>query len=185
MRVVCVACPVGCTVEVEIAEGSPTRVRGHGCPRGEAYAREEALHPRRVLTTSVRVVGGDLPLASVRTSTPIPRPLIPAAMALARALVVRAPVEVGQVVAPNILGTGADLVATRRVPPVDPPRAPPIMANASNGEKTKPSADRGTPPDDPGGAAAARRGAHGGARAEARRLPDDGPHRSRRSGGEG
>ncbi len=116
MKVVCVACPVGCAVEVELSDGAPPRVRGHGCPRGEAYAREEALAPRRVLTTSVRVVDGEIPLASVRTSAPIPRSLLPEAMALVRALAIPAPVQLGQVLVPNLLGTGADLVATRAVP---------------------------------------------------------------------
>lgn len=113
MRIICVSCPMGCAIEV--AGGIPARVSGHGCPRGVVYAREEVLDPKRVLTTSVRVIGGDLPLASIRTTHPIPRRLIPAAMAVLRSVEVSAPVEAGQVVVGDVLGIGAAFVATRAV----------------------------------------------------------------------
>ncbi len=141
--VTCVVCPVGCTVDVELENGFPLRVTGHGCPRGEAYAREEAVQPRRVLTTSVRVVRGALPLVSVRTSAPIPRSLIPEVMAFVRKLAIHAPVQLGQAVIKDVLGTGVDLVATRTVPcasVVDRSEDAPIIANAKDGEKTKPNA---------------------------------------------
>lgn len=115
MRVICVSCPMGCAVEVETQDGVPVRVSGHGCPRGEAYAREEVLEPKRVLTTSVRVVEGVRPLASVRTTGPIPRRIIAQAMAVIRALEVPAPVEAGQVVIGDLLGTGSALISTRAV----------------------------------------------------------------------
>ena len=144
MKVICVSCPIGCTIEVELVAGVPVGVSGHGCPRGAAYAREEVHGPRRVLTTSVRVIGGTLPLASVRTACPIPRQLIPNAMDCVRSLVIPAPVEVGQVVIEDLVGTGAALVATRTVPrrsPVDGGEAPSIIEGARNGEETQPGAD--------------------------------------------
>lgn len=187
MRIICVSCPVGCAIEVEVAAGTPARVSGHGCPRGEVYAREEVLDPKRVLTTSVRVIGGDLPLASVRTTRPIPRRLIPVAMAALRPLTPVAPVHVGQVLIEDLLGTGVGLVATRTVAvrgTVDGEARAPIMGKARNNEKTQESVDRGTTPAHPGWAAGAGRGAHGGTCAEVRRIDDDHPQRSRCVGGE-
>lgn len=69
----------------------------------------------RVLPTSVRVVGGDRPLVSVKTDRPIPRKLLLEAMDEIRRIATRAPVKIGDVVLADLLGTGANLVATREV----------------------------------------------------------------------
>ncbi|MBC7092698.1 DUF1667 domain-containing protein [Candidatus Bipolaricaulota bacterium] len=114
-RVVCVSCPVGCEVAVDIADGQVRRIAGNRCPRGEAYARQEAVEPMRVVATSLKVVGGERPLVSVRTDRPVPRRLIPEIMGAVRRLAVEAPVEIGQVLAEDLAGTGARLVATRSV----------------------------------------------------------------------
>lgn len=114
-RLICVSCPVGCEITVELEGERVVSVAGNRCPRGEAYAREEAVEPRRVLATSVKVLGGELPLVSVKTDRPVPKRLIPKIMELVRSLSISAPVEVGQVLAEDVLGTGANLVATRAV----------------------------------------------------------------------
>lgn len=111
----CVVCPRGCIIRVEVQPGE-TKITGQRCPRGEAYAQEELTDPKRVLTTSIKVLGGSYPLVSVRTDRPIPKRLIPEAMQFVRALVVSAPVALGQVLVPDLLGTGARLLATRPVP---------------------------------------------------------------------
>jgi len=115
-KLVCVSCPVGCELEVEVEAGQVISVAGNRCPRGEAYAREEVIDPKRVLPTSVKVMGGELPLVSVRTDRPIPKRLIPRAMEVIRGLAVPAPVGLGQVLVQDLVGTGANLIATRAVP---------------------------------------------------------------------
>ena len=115
-KLVCISCPVGCELEVEVEAGRVISVTGNRCPRGEAYAREEVTDPKRVLPTSVKVVGGELPLVSVRTDRPIPKRLIPRAMEVIRGLAVPAPVGLGQVLVRDLAGTGANLIATRAVP---------------------------------------------------------------------
>lgn len=114
--IVCVSCPTGCEIAADVAGGEVTRVSGNRCPRGEAYARQEALESLRVLATSVKLVGGAQPLVSVRTDRPVPLRLIPDLMARIRTLSACAPVQVGQVLFHDLLGTGADLVATRALP---------------------------------------------------------------------
>ena len=77
----CIVCPNGCriTVEYEIpaAAGSSAPVirsiSGNLCPRGIGYVTQELTDPRRTIATSVLVEGGELPLASVRLTAPIPR----------------------------------------------------------------------------------------------------------------
>jgi CxxC motif-containing protein len=114
-RLICVSCPIGCEITVKMEDGSVVGVSGNKCPRGEAYARQEAIDPMRVLPTSVKVIGGDLPLVSVKTDRPVPKRLIAQIMDYIKTLSVDAPVNIGDVLAEDLLGTGADLVATRRV----------------------------------------------------------------------
>ena len=114
-KLICVSCPIGCEITAEIEDGVVTRVTGNRCPRGEAYAKQEAIDPMRVLPTSVRVIGGELPLVSVKTDHAVPKRLIDEIMNYIRTLSVQAPVKIGQVLAWNLPGTNAKLIATRDV----------------------------------------------------------------------
>ena len=69
MRLTCVECPMGCEIEVELTDGKVTSVKGNTCPRGKAYAENEVVCPRRVLTSSVRATNGKM--VSVKTDAPI------------------------------------------------------------------------------------------------------------------
>lgn len=120
----CISCPVGCTLRVKLNENGLIKVEGNYCPHGEAYAKEEITAPQRVLSTSVKVVGGDYPLVSVRTDRPIPKHLIPEALKQIRGLVLTAPVQISQVLVANFLGTGANLIATRAVRRAAPSETP-------------------------------------------------------------
>ena len=78
-----------------------------GCLRPEGVAR--------TVTGTVRVTGGLLPVVSVRTRGDVPKERV---LDVARALCrvhLTAPVHAGDVVIPNVLGTGVDVVATRSV----------------------------------------------------------------------
>ena len=110
-ELICIVCPMGCALSAEIdADGAVTRVTGNTCPRGAAYAKAEVMHPTRTLTTTVRVAGRATPLP-VKTSAPISKERMMEAMALLREVEVQAPVRIGDVVLPALLGE-ADLVAT-------------------------------------------------------------------------
>ena len=59
--IICVACPMGCQISVELSDsGEILSVTGNTCKRGDAYARTECTNPERSLTTTVKVSGGDL-----------------------------------------------------------------------------------------------------------------------------
>lgn len=114
----CTTCPSECllTVEVERDAGSAVAevhsVVGNSCPRGDTFARQELTCPMRVLTTTIAVSGGDETLLPVRTAEAIPLELHAQAMDLIRDLVVKAPIRMSDVVLPNLLGTGTDLIAS-------------------------------------------------------------------------
>ncbi|ADA67461.1 protein of unknown function DUF1667 [Thermotoga petrophila RKU-10] len=115
-NVVCVQCPIGCKIKVELTEdGHIKSITGNRCPRGVEYAKDEIKDPKRVVPTSIRVLNGELPLASVKTDKPIPKRFIPELMKIVREIKVEAPVKAGDVVLRNLFGTGANLVVTRTV----------------------------------------------------------------------
>ncbi len=116
-RFTCVICPLSCSVEVEVEDegGRVKDVRGFSCPRGKEWAVEEALSPRRVVMTVVRVRGGEEPVVSVKTDSPIPKDRIRELMSYLATLEVKAPISVGQVLVDRPLGLETRVVATRSV----------------------------------------------------------------------
>ncbi|HOJ93936.1 MAG TPA: DUF1667 domain-containing protein [Fervidobacterium nodosum] len=114
-EMVCVMCPLGCRLTVTIEDNGEIIVSGNKCPRGIEYGKQEVTEPLRILTSSVLVNNGELPLVSVKTNKPVPRRLIGEIMEILKRTVVEAPVKSGDIILENVLGTGADIVATRNV----------------------------------------------------------------------
>ncbi|MGQ9779624.1 MAG: DUF1667 domain-containing protein [Bacillota bacterium] len=112
--ITCISCPRGCRIEVRMIDGAPAEIKGYQCKRGLLYAEAEARNPVRILTTTVRVEGGERPVLPVRTKAPIPKESLRKAMLELKGVVVRPPVEIGATVYPNIAGTGVDVIATDR-----------------------------------------------------------------------
>ncbi|MDP7211410.1 MAG: DUF1667 domain-containing protein [Vicinamibacterales bacterium] len=90
-------------------------IKNHLCKLAGPYVESELFDPRRLLTTSIPVDGGDWPLVSVKSSPPIPKDMMLEAMDEITGVRVKAPIKVGDVLMTNILGTGCDVVATRNV----------------------------------------------------------------------
>jgi len=111
----CINCPMSCALELVEENGEVKSVTGSGCKVGERYAAEEFTDPRRVVTTTVPVRHGLLPLLPVRTTTSIPKRLIMDATRRLAEVVVEAPVHNGQVIVPDILGTGVDVISSREL----------------------------------------------------------------------
>lgn len=109
----CIMCPLGCEMTVTIEDGAVTGVTGNTCPRGPKYAHDEVVAPKRMLTSTVRVNGGLLPLVPVVSKTTLPKERILDCAAALRQVIVDAPVSEGQVIVENILGLGVDIVASR------------------------------------------------------------------------
>jgi CxxC motif-containing protein len=111
----CICCPKGCALTVELEEGKITKISGNTCRQGEEYARKEVLAPTRIVTSTVRVEGGTVPMVSVKTREDIPKDKIFACMESLKGLTIHAPVSIGDVVLKDAAGTGVDIVATRDV----------------------------------------------------------------------
>ena len=111
-EITCIACPMGCRLSVFRAEDGRVVVENYSCKRGITYGEQEFTCPMRTVTSSVRVSAGKHPLCSVKTKNVIPKAKIPEVLAIIRQTTVNAPISIGQVIVPDIAGTGVDLVAT-------------------------------------------------------------------------
>ncbi len=113
-ELICIGWPMGCPMTVEM-DGTDIRVSGNTCPRGEDYAKKEVLSPTRIVTSSVKVEGGDMAMVSVKTEHDIPKGKIMDIMAEIHGAQAKAPVAIGDVVIEDCAGTGVNIVATRNV----------------------------------------------------------------------
>ena len=89
-EMVCIVCPMGCHLTIDT---DTLDVKGNTCPRGAIYAKEELTAPKRVITSTVRVVGGIHNRLPVKTSTSIPKELNFECMKLLNNIEVKAPVN--------------------------------------------------------------------------------------------
>lgn len=111
----CIGCPLGCRLEVAEEDGAIVEVRGFGCKKGKEYAEQEHVDPRRMVTGTVSINNGSWARLPVKTSRPVRKDQVKAIAAALRRAQVAAPVRLGEVILPDVLGSGADIVATRDI----------------------------------------------------------------------
>ncbi|MBT9775708.1 DUF1667 domain-containing protein [Clostridium sp. MCC353] len=114
-EITCIICPNGCEIEAEVEDGKVLSIKGNLCKKGGDYLIQELNDPRRTIASSILIEGGELPLASVRLTKPIPKKEIMKAMEEIRKIRKAAPVMAGDVVIKGILGTDSDVVVTKTV----------------------------------------------------------------------
>ena len=112
-ELICINCPLGCHLSVDDKDVANIKVAGNTCPRGVTYAVNEVTSPKRMVTSSVPVLGSNVQRVSVKTSEPIPKNKIFDCLSEIRKLCVKAPVKIGDVLLSNVCDSGADIVATR------------------------------------------------------------------------
>ena len=111
----CIGCPLGCLVTVELENGEVISVTGNTCKRGDDYVRKEVTTPTRIVTSTVKVTGGNAPTVSVKTKSDIPKDKIFDCVKALKEVEVAAPIAIGDVVLGNVADTGVDIVATKAV----------------------------------------------------------------------
>jgi len=114
-NITCVVCPIGCKILVKIDGTRLEIVEGNKCKKGIEYVKNEVFNPRRMLTTSVLVNGGEWPLVSVKSSEPVPKEKLFSILKEIKRLVVNAPVKSGQIIIKNTANTDINIVATKTV----------------------------------------------------------------------
>ncbi len=114
-ELICIGCPMGCNLKVEIKGNEVVSVSGNTCMRGDVYARKEVTNPTRIVTSSVRVENGNVAVVSCKTKEDIPKEKIFDVVAALRDVYVLAPVKIGDVLLSNVADTGVDVIATKNV----------------------------------------------------------------------
>ena len=111
-KLVCIICPRGCALQVS-EEGGVLSVSGNACNKGKQYAIDECTHPVRTVTSIVRVANREDTMVSVKSAAPIPKEDIFDVMKMIRAARVNAPINAGDIILSDVLGT--DIVATKSI----------------------------------------------------------------------
>ena len=114
-ELICIGCPMGCRMTVDLDGEKVVSVSGYTCPRGKAYAEKEVTNPRRIVTSTVKVISGERERVSCKTAEDIPKDKIAEVMAEINRACVEAPVIIGEVLITNVAGTGVDVVAAANV----------------------------------------------------------------------
>jgi CxxC motif-containing protein len=110
---ICISCPLGCSLDVVYEPNKIVSVDGATCKRGQTYAEKEIFDPERVVTSTVKVVGASIDFLPVKTDTTVRKEMMTEVMKKVFEVKVKAPVKVGDIICKNIAESGANLVATR------------------------------------------------------------------------
>ena len=118
-ELICIGCPLGCNLTVEMDGGQVVSVNGNTCKRGDDYARKELTDPRRIVTSTVPVAAPKHPVVSVKTASDIPKEKIRECLCALKGVTLTAPVQIGDVIVENVADTGVDVIATKSISAVE------------------------------------------------------------------
>lgn len=107
----CIVCPNGCAMEVSV-DGNSITVTGNKCPKGEQFAISEETNPIRTICSTVKTAFPKVPVLPVRVSSEIPKSRIFDVMSEINKVLLTEAIGLGDVVIPNVLGLGVDVIAT-------------------------------------------------------------------------
>lgn len=108
---ICIVCPKGCHLTVD----DNGNVSGNSCIRGEKYGKQEAVDPKRTLTSTVKIKSKMVKRLPVITSGDVPKDKVSEIVRYLDNVEVVAPIKVKEVVVENVMGLGVDVVATRTI----------------------------------------------------------------------
>ncbi len=72
-ELICIGCPLGCSLTVSMEGAEVISVTGNTCKRGDVYARKEVTNPTRIVTSTVKVSNGTADMVSVKTKEDVPK----------------------------------------------------------------------------------------------------------------
>lgn len=116
-KMICIDCPIGCEINVTHDGKIVLEIDGNKCKKGIDYTETEITDPRRMVITTVRVRGGFHHLVPVRSTEPVSKTKIFSILKKLRKVELKTPVKIHQVVLPDAVGTGIDIVTSRSLSP--------------------------------------------------------------------
>ena len=117
-NLICIVCPVGCRLTVtgntgDSGTAGDLKVSGNKCSKGIDYANDEIKNPVRMVCTTVKINGGIHRVIPVKTDRAIPEKYKLEVVKAVNGIELKSPVKMGQVILPDIFGTGVNVVAER------------------------------------------------------------------------
>lgn len=115
VELTCIGCPLGCNLNVEMIGTEIIDVTGYSCKRGKEYAQKEVTNPTRIVTSVIRVNGGNMAVVSVKTENDVPKCKIQECIKSLKNVEIDAPIKIGDILVKNVANTGVNIVATRNI----------------------------------------------------------------------
>lgn len=110
-ELICICCPKGCHIKV-----IDNKFYNYSCSRGLEYAQDEIISPKRVLTSTVKILNSlDIKVVPIKTSKPIPKDKIFDVIKEINKITLNRPIKIHQVVIKNVLNLGADIITTKEI----------------------------------------------------------------------
>lgn len=114
-ELICISCPLGCSMEVQYDGKTLINVTGNSCKLGPIYAKKEIFNPERTVTSTVKLINSNYKFLPVKTDRTVSKELIFEIMKIIFKIEVNTPIFLGDVIVENILESGANLIATKTV----------------------------------------------------------------------
>jgi CxxC motif-containing protein len=111
---VCFICPNSCVLSIIGDETNP-HIENNRCSRGIDFALKELHDPERILTSTMRVLNGVLPLVSVRSDNPVKKTELQKIISQLDAITIQAPVTCGQILMTSVGINKVCIIATRSI----------------------------------------------------------------------
>ena len=111
---VCLVCPKSCLLSV-MGNSEKITVENNGCDRGLEFAKKELTDPERILTSTMRVYLGVLPLVSVRSDKLVKKSELRKLIKQLDSIIVSAPVLSGQIMVSDLGENKVNIIATRTI----------------------------------------------------------------------
>ena len=111
---VCLVCPKSCCLSI-IHNLENISIENNDCNKGLEFAKKELRDPERLLTSTIRVDLGELPLVSVRSDKPVKKTEVKALIKYLDSIVLYAPVISGQILVSGLGKNKVNIIATRTI----------------------------------------------------------------------
>ena len=113
-KILCIRCPKGCELKVS-KQKNDLKVEGNECRIGIDYAIEEIKNPRRIVSSTIKIINSNYPRLPVRTKDSVPKNKIKKVIEEIKSKTIKSPVKKDQIIIKNIANTGSDLIAERNM----------------------------------------------------------------------
>lgn len=115
MEKVCIVCPRGCNLHYDYDDANELIITNNGCKRGPEYLTQELILPKRMLTTTVKVSGGQIPVVPVYASEYVAKDDIGDFISYLKTVTITAPVSCNTEIVSEINGKSVSILTSRDV----------------------------------------------------------------------